>query len=80
MPEVVVVDLHLRVGEWSECHQSLSGRGCTATKIVLTNHASSAVRRAAAAAGADHLYDKTSEFSMAVAQIGTLARRRRNGP
>ncbi len=79
MPDVVVADLHLRVGSGLDVISQMNARGLVATKIVLTNHSSSAVRSAAAVAGADHFYDKTSEFSMAIAVIETLAQRRRNG-
>ena len=75
-PDVVLVDLHLRDGSGMDVIAGLTGTGCKATKIVLTNPANPAVRQAARAAGADYFYDKTAEFMLAVRTIGDIARDR----
>ncbi|WP_321937658.1 response regulator [Paraburkholderia sp. J8-2] len=75
-PDVVVADLHLRVGNGLELIGRLNSTRCTATKIMLTNHAASTARRAARIAGADFFFDKTTEFSQAVSEIGKLAGKR----
>ena len=75
-PDVVLVDIHLRVGSGLDVIGKLKAARCTAKQIVLTNHSLPAVRRAATAAGADHFFDKTSEISTAIDTINTLARQR----
>ncbi|XUW90541.1 response regulator [Burkholderia sp. M6-3] len=76
MPDVVLVDIHLRVGSGLDVIGKLKAARCAAIQIVLTNHSLPAVRRAATAAGADHFFDKTNEISAAIATINTLARQR----
>ncbi|OBR52895.1 hypothetical protein A6456_36620 [Paraburkholderia tropica] len=78
-PDVVLVDIHLRVGSGLQVIVTLKAARCNAIKIVLTNHSLPAVRRAATAAGADHFFDKTSEISSAIDTINTLARQRSGG-
>ncbi|MFM0472190.1 response regulator [Paraburkholderia strydomiana] len=50
-PDVVLVDIHLRVGSGLDVIGKLKAARCTALQIVLTNHSLPAVRRAATAAG-----------------------------
>lgn len=79
-PDVVLVDIHLRVGSGLDVMSKLKAAGCAAIQIVLTNHSVPAIRRAAASAGADHFFDKTSELSTAIDTINTLALQRSGQP
>lgn len=78
-PDVVLIDLHLRVGSGLDVISGLTRAGCNTTRIALTNHALPAVREAARMAGVDYFYDKTSEFMLAVRRIGDIARSRAAG-
>lgn len=78
-PDVVLIDLHLRVGSGLDVISGLTRTGCKTIKIALTNHASSGVREAARIAGVDYFYDKTSEFMLAIKRIGDIARGRTAG-
>ncbi|MEM5371274.1 response regulator [Paraburkholderia azotifigens] len=75
-PDVVLIDLHLRVGSGMDVIAGMKQAGCPAISIALTNHATQMVRDAACAAGVDYFYDKTSEFMLAIARIGEIARAR----
>ncbi|MEM5341375.1 response regulator [Paraburkholderia azotifigens] len=75
-PDVVLIDLHLRVGSGMDVIAGMTRTGSQAKKIALTNHATPMVREAARAAGVDYFYDKTGEFMLAINQIGEIARAR----
>ena len=63
MPDVLIVDLHLKQGTGYEILIYLRNAGKPALKtIVLTNYASVAHRRRAMELGADSFFDKSMQF------------------
>lgn len=64
VPDVLIVDLHLKQGTGYEILLYLRNAGApTALQtVVLTNYASSAHRRRAMELGADSFYDKSMQF------------------
>lgn len=63
MPDILIVDLHLREGTGYEILIFLRGVGVPPLKtIVLTNYASSAHRRRAMELGANSFFDKSMQF------------------
>jgi len=75
-PDVVLVDMHLRVGSGIDVLAGISVKDGRPMKIALTNQTTPAMRCAARAAGADYFYDKTSEFMLAITRIWDIARER----
>lgn len=61
-PGVVVLDLQMPVVGGLAALQTLRAGGRTPRVIVLTNHADAVYREACLEAGADHFFDKSSEF------------------
>ncbi len=71
--DVVLLDLRLTAGTGIELLVSLAKSISTVVTIVLTNHSSPWFRQACLAAGAQHFFDKTSEFDLACDTIKRIA-------
>ena len=76
-PDVVVLDVHLREGTGFDVMRSLRETDTHPVYIVLTNHSGSVYRRAAADAGAQHFFDKSTEIPSMLSLLRSLARDRR---
>ena len=74
-PDLVIIDIQLRSGTGFEVLRALqtTGRDRLATKIVLTNHASTEYRERSFELGADAFFDKSSETSQLLELIDKLA-------
>ena len=74
-PDLVIIDIQLRSGTGFEVLRALqtTGRDRLATKIVLTNHASTEYRERSFQLGADAFFDKSSETSQLLELIHKLA-------
>jgi DNA-binding NarL/FixJ family response regulator len=74
-PDLVIIDIQLRSGTGFEVLKALqtAGRDRSATKIVLTNHASTEYRDRSFQLGADAFFDKSSETSQLLELIHKLA-------
>ena len=74
-PDVVIIDIQLRSGTGFDVLEALqtTGDGRSATKIVLTNHASSAYRDRSFQLGANAFFDKSSETPQLFELIHRLA-------
>jgi DNA-binding NarL/FixJ family response regulator len=77
--DVAMVDLHLKEGSGMDVIKALARGSRPVITIVLTNHATKPVREACLSAGANHFFDKTSEFSLALDTIAALAHQRLAG-
>jgi DNA-binding NarL/FixJ family response regulator len=74
-PDLIIIDIQLRSGTGFEVLGALQaeGRERSATKVVLTNHASSEYRVRSFQLGADAFFDKSSETSQLFELIHQLA-------
>ena len=74
-PDVVIVDIQLRSGTGFDVLEALqtTGDGRSATKIVLTNHASPEYRDRSFQLGANAFFDKSSETPQLFELIYKLA-------
>jgi DNA-binding NarL/FixJ family response regulator len=74
-PDVIIIDIQLRSGTGFDVLKALqiTGRGRSATKIVLTNHANAEYRERSFQLGADAFFDKSSEASQVLELINRLA-------
>jgi DNA-binding NarL/FixJ family response regulator len=74
-PDLVIIDIQLRSGTGFEVLRVLltTGHARPATKIVLTNHASTEYRDRSFQLGADAFFDKSSETSQLLELIHKLA-------
>jgi two-component system OmpR family response regulator len=66
MPDVVVIDLSLKTGSGFEVLGAVSGLPVRPLTIVLTNYPTAEFRRAALELGAQHFFDKSTEFDRVV--------------
>jgi two-component system, OmpR family, response regulator len=78
--DVVIVDLQLREGSGFGILRTLQSANRGALVIVLTNHASAAVRLRCAELGAACFLDKSSEFERIPALMADWARRSESAP
>ena len=69
-PECVLLDYQLAGGTGVDVLRALRAQAPSTVFIVLTNHADAQYRRVCLAAGADHFFDKTTEFE----HVGTVIR------
>lgn len=69
-PECVLLDYQLDGGTGVDVLRALRTQAPATVFIVLTNHSDSQYRRVCLAAGADHFFDKTTEFE----RVGTVIR------
>jgi DNA-binding NarL/FixJ family response regulator len=72
LPRAVVVDLHLREECGCELLEFIREAGLSLTVIVLTNDASEHHRRRCRALGAQHFFDKSSEFEALLPVLAEL--------
>ena len=74
-PDLVIIDIQLRSGTGFEVLKALqtTERGRSATKVVITNHASPEYRDHSFQLGADAFFDKSSEASQVLELIQKLA-------
>jgi DNA-binding NarL/FixJ family response regulator len=77
--DVAILDFHLKESSGMDIIKGLAESCRPVITIVLTNHATQPVREACLSAGANHFFDKTNEFSLALDTIATLARQRLAG-
>ena len=73
-PDVVIVDLHLRVGTGIDVLREISGTGVAPLCIVLSNHSSAPYRKAALEAGARYFFDKSTEIPLMLAKVRSVQR------
>ena len=73
-PDIVIVDLHLRVGSGIDVLREISGTGVAPLRIVLSNHSSAPYRKAALDAGAHHFFDKATEIPLMLAKVRAVRR------
>ena len=73
MPDVLVLDLHLKQGTGYEIllHLSRIAKRPIGKIIVLTNYASATHRRRAMALGADSFFDKSMQFEEMLDELNT---------
>src|SRR5688500_5142133 len=76
-PDVVVLDLHLRIGNGLELLKDLKRERPGIRVIVLTNDATDQHRRSCTALGADYFFDKSTQFEAVVQVLAREVRRRR---
>ena len=69
-PACVLLDYQLDGGTGVDVLRALRQQSPSTVFIVLTNHADAQYRRVCLAAGADHFFDKTTEFE----RVGTVIR------
>jgi DNA-binding NarL/FixJ family response regulator len=74
-PDLIIIDIQLRSGTGFDVLGALQteGRGRSARKVVLTNHASAEYRVRSFQLGADAFFDKSSETSQLFELIHQLA-------
>ena len=74
-PDLIIIDIQLRAGTGFEVLSALQTTAgeSSATKIVLTNHASAEYRDRSFQLGADAFFDKSSETSQLLELIHKLA-------
>lgn len=75
-PACVLLDYQLDGGTGVDVLRALRTQSPSTVFIVLTNHADAQYRRACLAAGANHFFDKTTEFE----SVGTVIRGMRGDP
>ncbi|HEY8244631.1 MAG TPA: response regulator transcription factor [Casimicrobiaceae bacterium] len=75
-PACVLLDYQLEGGTGVDVLRALRTQSPSTVFIVLTNHADAQYRRACLAAGANHFFDKTTEFE----SVGTVIRGMRGDP
>lgn len=73
-PDAVLLDIHLPGIGGLDLLQQFKDEHPACTVVVLTTFAFDGLRQRCAALGADHFFDKTSEFEQAVGVIGALER------
>jgi len=78
-PDLVILDLQLRLGNGMRVLQAIRSRGCSALVVVQTNFALPEYRERCMRLGADHFLDKTEDASRLIELIeevtGRIARR-----
>jgi two-component system response regulator DevR len=79
-PDIVVMDLHLARSTGMEVLAALTHSGRRVVSIVLTNDSTASAREACRSAGANHFFDKTRDFKLALNLIEKMARERLAGP
>jgi two-component system, NarL family, response regulator DevR len=76
-PELVILDLNLRASSGLEILPILKTSPSAPCVIVLTNHADEEYARHCRSIGADHFFDKSTEFQLAVEVVRSDVERRR---
>lgn len=71
--ELVIIDIFLRLGSGTDVLRSLHERGHGATRIVLTNYATTDIRNCCLGLGAARVFDKSNEIEELVAYCTELA-------
>jgi DNA-binding NarL/FixJ family response regulator len=72
-PDVIVLDLQLAGGSGLDVLRELKNIAPGVVSIVLTNYALPQFRKQCMAAGAQHFFDKTAEFSKVTETIAQLS-------
>lgn len=78
-PGLLILDLQLASGSALDILKSLPPGARRPCVIILTNHAGPETRAACEAAGADHFFDKSSEFNRFIEMVRALAGSRAGG-
>ena len=71
-PDIVTLDIHLESGSGIDVLAVIRDLYPALTIIVLTNNADPIYKSRVLAAGADHYFDKATEFDAAIAQCARL--------
>jgi DNA-binding NarL/FixJ family response regulator len=78
--ELLIVDIFLKSGSGLGVLRRTAGRGAPGRRVVLTNYATSDIRDACRALGADRVFDKSSELEELIAYCERAAQGGDSGP
>jgi DNA-binding NarL/FixJ family response regulator len=73
LPEIVIIDVRLPDGSGIDLLRELKRARPGLLAVVLTNHPTTCHRKASFQAGADHFFDKSSEFGSVVQVVHSCA-------
>jgi DNA-binding NarL/FixJ family response regulator len=71
--DLIIVDIFLKSGSGLGVLQAANAMASTARRVVLTNYATSEIRKRCTELGADRVFDKSDELDSLIAYCGRMA-------